>query len=347
MNSAPRHFDALQSGRRPLGRTGLSVTPLGLGAAGLGNLYRSMSDDDAVDVVRCALGLGFDLIDTAPFYGFGLSERRVGLALHMGPHRPVVSTKVGRVLKPTNNVAPPRHGFYSSEPYEPVFDYSYDGILRSHESSLQRLGLDRVDILLCHDLGTFAHGANSEPYVRQFLEGGYKAMLRLREEGTVRAIGLGVNECEICERLLLECDFDCVLLAGRYTLLEQPALVRLMPLCGERGVSVIVGGPFNSGILAGGTESQHAHYNYQDAPGSVVGRVQRISEICRAFSTPVGAAALQFVLAHPQVAAVIPGCSSVEEVRRTSAWMAQRIPIELWDALRAAGLLSKDAPTPP
>lgn len=329
---------------RPLGRTRVEVTALGLGGGGLGNLYRSLPDEQAIDTVRAALDAGYRLIDTSPFYGFGLSERRVGAALRGRTDRPILSTKVGRILKPTNDVSTPRHSFYSSEPFEPEFDYSYDGVMRSYESSLARLGVDRVDILLCHDLGEYTHGSNSEPHVRDFLHGGYRAMVELREQGAVSAIGLGVNECEICERLVPECDFDCLLLAGRYTLLEQAALARLMPLCEERHVSLMIGGPFNSGILS--SETEHRPYNYQEPPRSIVERVGRIAEICRAFATPIGAAALQFVLAHPQVATVIPGCSSVEEVRKTQTWMAHRIPPELWDALRDAGLLAPHAPTP-
>ncbi len=345
MNPAAASGIRASSRLRSLGRTGLAITPIGLGGGGLGNLYRDISDEQAIDIVRTGLDAGFGLIDTAPFYGFGLSERRIGAALR-GRARPILSTKVGRILKPTRDVSVPRHSFYSREPFEPHYDYSYDGILRSHESSLGRLGVDRVDILLCHDLGTFAHGAESEHYLAQFLQGGYRAMVELREQKVVGAIGLGVNECEVCERLLPECDFDCLLLAGRYTLLEQPALERLIPQCEARDVSLIIGGPFNSGILASAEGHQHAHYNYQTAPRSVVERVQRIGEICRAFSTPVGAAALQFVLAHPRVASVIPGCSSVDEVRKTHAWMTHPIPTELWQALRAADLLASAAPTP-
>ncbi len=346
MNYAPTSSGTLPNTLRPIGRTSVMTTPFGLGGAGLGNLYRPLPDEQAIALVHTALDAGMHLLDTAPFYGFGLSERRIGAALAERTIRPILSTKVGRILKPSPGATVPRYSFHSSEPYEPHFDYSYDGIMRSHESSLERLRVDRVDVLLCHDLGPFAHGANSEAHVRLFLDGGYRAMLRLREEGVVRAIGLGVNECEICERLLEQCDFDCLLLAGRYTLLEQPALARLLPLCASKGVSLIVGGPFNSGILAASVDSQHEHYNYERAPTSIVERVQRIADICRAFSTPVGAAALQFPLAHPQVAAVIPGCSTVDEVNKASAWMRHPIPTELWDALRRAGLLEADAPTP-
>ena len=345
MNDTPTSIGRSSDSRRPLGRTGVRLSAFGLGGSGLGNLYRSVADEDAIAIVHAAIDSGVGFLDTAPFYGFGLSERRIGTALNGLAQIPILSTKVGRILDPSPGARAPRHGFHSNEPYEPRFDYSHDAILRSHESSLTRLQVDRVDVLLCHDLGTYAHGADSAHYTRQFLDGGYRAMHRLREEGAVRAIGLGVNECEICEELLEVCDFDCLLLAGRYTLLEQPALARLLPMCAKRNVSVVVGGPFNSGILAA-TNTDNEHYDYRRAPRSVVERVQRIAEICRAFSTPVGAAALQFPLAHPQVAAVIAGCSSVAEIKSASAWMRHPIPSELWDALRSAGLLDPTAPAP-
>lgn len=339
-------IQSIDASPRRLGRTDVMVPTFGLGGGTLGNLYRPLADEDATAIVHAALDLGVRYFDTAPFYGFGLSERRIGAALAARDTSPLLSTKVGRLLEPSDDTSVPRHGFYSTEPFEPRFDYSYDAVLRSHASSLERLRVERVDVLLCHDIGVYAHGERSESYVKQFLDGGYRAMRNLREEGTVGAIGLGVNECEICERLLAECDFDCLLLAGRYTLLEQPALARLLPMCAQRGVSLIVGGPFNSGILAAAAYAQEQHYDYQRAPTTIVERVQRIADVCRRFSTPVGAAALQFPLAHPQVACVIPGCSSVEEVRQAAAWMRHPIPEELWLALRSEGLVDPEAPLP-
>ncbi len=344
MSSSTQSMDASLVQPRRLGRTDLMMPTLGLGGGTLGNLYRPLADEDAIAIVHAALDLGVRYFDTAPFYGFGLSERRIGSALAARNATPILSTKVGRVLEPSEDTSVPRHGFYSREPYEPRFDYSYDAVLRSHESSLGRLQVDRVDVLLCHDIGTYAHGERSEAYVKQFLDGGYRAMRQLREEGAIRAIGLGVNECEICERLLAECDFDCLLLAGRYTLLEQPALARLLPMCAQRGVSLIVGGPFNSGILAAAANAKDQHYDYQQAPTTIVERVQRIAHVCRTFSAPVGAAALQFPLAASQVACVIPGCSSVDEIRQVNEWMRHPIPKELWRALRDEGLIDAAAP---
>jgi D-threo-aldose 1-dehydrogenase len=322
--------------RRTLGRSPVAVPELGLGGAGLGNLYRAISDEDAIATLRCASELHIEFLDTAPYYGFGLSESRIGDALRSGMKRPILSTKVGRVLEPASdvNIEEARHGFFSPEPFEPRFDYSYDGVLRSHDSSLRRLGVDRIDVLLCHDIGAVTHGAEHEQRLKEFLDGGYRAMVRLREESAVGAIGLGVNEWEVCAQLLPLCDLDCLLLAGRYTLLEQPALEHLFPLCAERDVSVIVGGPFNSGLLAMGASAQ------------IRQRVQRIANVCRTHGVPVPAAALQFPLAHHQIAAVVPGCSSAAEVRQSVQWMNVRIPADLWRDLRAEGLLHAAAPVP-
>lgn len=335
--------------KRMLGRSSVPVSALGLGGGGLGNLYRALPHEEAIATVRRALDEGIDFFDTAPFYGFGLSERRIGEALCAHPrHAVTLSTKVGRTLFAIerDDVRVPRHSFYSSEPYEPRFDYSYDGVLRSCESSLRRLRTDYIDVLLCHDIGALTHGQEHEPRLQEFMQGGYRAMQRLRDEGTVRAIGIGVNECEVCSSLLPRCDFDCVLLAGRYTLLEQGALTELFPLCAERQVSIIVGGPFNSGILASRPSDADAHYNYEKAPVQIRERVQRIERICARFGVPMPAAALQFPLAHPQVASVIPGCSSADEVHHAAQWMTTSIPSELWKALRSEALLHIDAPVP-
>ncbi len=334
---------------RTLGSTSVPVSPLGLGGAGIGNLYRAIDDETAQATVRCALRVGINFIDTAPHYGFGLSERRIGTVIreHSG-QRVVLSTKVGRVLVPLNrnDIGGPRHGFVSPEPFEPKFDYSHDGVMRSFESSLERLGVTRIDVLLCHDIGALTHADQHEARLLEFLEGGYQAMRRLREEGAVGAIGVGVNEWEVCADLVQRCDLDCLLLAGRYTLLEQAPLHTLFPVCRERGVSVIIGGPFNSGILAADSIQAGAPYNYQAAPPSVLKRATRIASICRELDVPLQAAALQFPLAHPQVAAVVAGCSSAGEVERAAEWMQHPISPELWRALRDADLLHPAAPVP-
>jgi len=327
---------------RPTNRLGLP--PLGFGAAGIGNLYAAMSDAAAREAVEAALAAGLTYFDTAPHYGFGLSETRLGAIL---PSTAKVSTKVGRLLRPAPEADPAaeRHGFVAAAPFEPVFDYSYDGVMRSFEASLKRLKRDRVEVLLAHDLGPVTHGADDAMRRRQFFEGGYKAMRALRDGGATDAIGLGVNEWEICDAALDEGDFDVFLLAGRYTLLEQTALDRFLPRCAARNVSIIVGGPFNSGVLVEGVKAG-AHYDYGPASAQVLDRVRRLEAVCLAHATPLAAAALRFPSAHPQVVSVIPGLSSPAQVRQALVWAGHAIPDALWDDLRALGLLHPDAPTP-
>ncbi|MBW8860231.1 MAG: aldo/keto reductase [Caulobacter sp.] len=328
---------------RAKGRGRLDLPPLGFGAAAIGNLYAAVSDAAARETIDAALAAGLAYFDTAPHYGFGLSETRLGEAL---PASAKVSTKVGRLLRPAPEADPAaeRHGFVGAAPFEPVFDYSHDGVMRSFEASLKRLKRDHIDVLLAHDLGAVTHGEDDAARRRQFFNGGYKAMRALRDSGAVGAIGLGVNEWEICDAALDEGDFDVFLLAGRYTLLEQTALDRFLPRCAARDVSIIVGGPFNSGILVEGARPG-AHYNYGPASAEIVERVRRLEAVCLAHATPLAAAALQFPLAHPQVQSVIPGMSGPGQVRQALAWAEHAIPDALWDDLRAEGLLHPDAPT--
>jgi len=322
----------------------LTLPTLGFGAGGIGNLYAALSDEAARETIEAALAEGIAYFDTAPHYGFGLSETRLGGVL---PASAKISTKVGRLLRPAPEADPlaERHGFVGAAPFEPVFDYSYDGVMRSFEASLGRLKRDHIDVLLAHDLGQSTHGADDEARRRQFFGGGYKAMRTLRDSGAVDAIGLGVNEWEICDAALDEGDFDVFLLAGRYTLLEQTALDRFLPRCAARDVSIIVGGPFNSGVLVEGVKPG-AHYNYGRASTEILDRVRKLEAVCLAHATPLAAAALQFPLAHPQVVSVIPGLSSPDQVRQALAWAARRIPAALWEDLRGEGLLHPDAPTP-
>jgi D-threo-aldose 1-dehydrogenase len=335
--------------KRTLGRTSLEVCTLGFGGAGIGNLYRPLCDDEAAGAVQASFAAGVRYFDTAPFYGFGLSEQRLGAVLG-GEAAPVVlSTKVGRRLVPTGpqdaNVG--REGYFSPRPFAPVFDYSYDAVMRSHEESLQRLGVSRVDILLCHDIGRLTHGAQHESRLREFLDGGYPALLEIRESGAVRAIGLGVNESEVCLELLQRCEFDCLLLAGRYTLLEQKPLDELLPLCEARGISILSGGPFNSGILAAGSRnSGRSHYNYAPPPAEVVDKVRALEAACDEFSVPLQAAALQFPLGHPAVASVVAGCATAAESRNAVAMFTTRIPAAFWMALRDRELIDPRAPLP-
>jgi D-threo-aldose 1-dehydrogenase len=334
---------------RPLGRTGLDVTELGLGLAPLGNLYRAVSDRDARETIDTAIDLGIRYFDTAPYYGFGLSERRSGDALRERSDI-VFSTKVGRLLNPAPDAdtTAERCGFASPMPFEPVFDYSYDGILRSHEHSLQRLGLARIHILLVHDIGRLTHGDRHGERLAQLIDGGgLQALRRLRDEKSVSAIGVGVNEVAICLDLMDRAELDVLLLAGRYTLLEQSAIDQLLPRCVSDGIAVVVGGPFNSGILAtGASAAAPARYNYSPAPVEIRQRASRLEQVCRSHGVPLAAAALRFPLAHPAVASVIPGLATPAEVRAGVAHLGTPIPDALWVDLRRDGLIDPRAPVP-
>jgi D-threo-aldose 1-dehydrogenase len=316
-----------------LGRTPLRVTRLGLGTAPLGGLYEPVAEGVAQSVVQRACERGLRLFDTAPLYGSGLAERRLGAALR--EHRRdelVVSTKVGRILEPNGEPTP--SFFRGTPPFHPVFDFSYDGALRSLEASLERLGLDRVDIALIHD---------PDDHFEAALSGAYVALRRLREEHVVGAIGVGMNQTQLLCRFAQEADFDCFLVAGRYTLLDRTAARELLPLCLERGIAVIAGGVFNSGILA---DSGSATFDYRPASADVVERVRQLSAACERWHIPLVAAAVQFPLGHPAVTSVLVGCRWVNELDEDVRLFDLDIPAGLWDELRDAGLLPEDVATP-
>lgn len=328
---------------------GLVPAKLGFGGAAIGNLYRPVGDDAARATIDAAWDRGIRRFDTAPHYGFGLSERRLGDALaDLDPGQVAfVSTKAGRVLRPApeRDLSTERQGFVSPEPVESAFDYSQGGVLRSFDASRDRLRRDRIDLLLAHDLGAMTHGADAAAQMATFLDGGYPAMRELRDARAVGAIGIGVNEIAVCEELLDRVDLDVILLAGRYTLLEQAALDGLLPRCLAKGVQVIVGGPYNSGILASGT-GPDARYNYETPPAEVTRRVDAIAAICARHDVPMAAAALQFPMAHPAVTAVIPGMADPAEVAQAAALATLPLPAALWTDLIDAGLIRADAPVP-
>ncbi len=329
-----------------IGTTDIHVSQLGFGAASLGNLYHTVDTATAMQAVEAAWDQGIRYFDTAPMYGFGLSERRLGDALRPHLNDYILSTKVGRLNKPVEK-APQKHEFYSPMPFDLEYDYSYDGVMRSFEDSLQRLGLSRVDILFMHDIGRLIHGDQNDALFATAMEGGLRAMTELREQKLVKAIGLGVNETEVCEAAMQYGDLDCFLLAGRYTLLEQNALQSFLPKCQAKNISVIVGGPYNSGILATGTRTKRTPtYNYAPAPQAIIERVQKLECLCDDFGVALSAAALQFPLAHPSIAAVIPGLSSAQRVDTTVAQLFTPIPQAFWLALRQTGLVSEAAPLP-
>jgi D-threo-aldose 1-dehydrogenase len=340
--------------QRRVGTTGLALSELGLGTAPLGNLYEPMSDTTARAILDAAVYAGICYVDTAPFYGFGLSERRVGDGLRC-QRSCVISTKVGRLLEPDACVIDDsiRFGFRSSLPFKPVFDYSHDAILRSWEASLQRLGRARIDLLYVHDVGAATHGAAHPAMWHQLTAGGgFRALERLRDEGSIGGFGLGVNEIAVCLEAMNYARLDALLLAGRYTLLEQGALDELFPQAKAGGTAVIVGGPYNSGILAVGTRaagtrsSAPPQYNYAPAPADVIARVARIEAVCERHAVSLAAAALQFPLAHPQVASVIPGIASVAQLWDTLRFYRMPIAPRFWEDLKSQGLLRDDAPVP-
>jgi D-threo-aldose 1-dehydrogenase len=335
---------------RPLGRTGLSVTELGFGTAPLGNLFRPLPDETARATLQAAAEAGFGYYDTAPFYGFGLSERRLGDALRRRVNV-VLSTKVGRLLAPVQGPVDEtlvRHGYATPMPFEPVFDYSYSAVMRVYEGSLQRLGLSRIDILYIHDIGTLTHGEQNTARMTELTKGGgLRALEELREGGAIAGFGMGVNEVAACLEVMDHARLDVILLAGRYTLLEQTPLDALFPRCEKAGTAIVIGGPYNSGILAVGTKAgAPLYFNYEPAPADVIDKVRRIEAVCARHGVPLAAAALQFPLAHPLVASVIPGLDSPERVEQTLALYQHKIPSALWRDLRGEKLIRMDAPLP-
>jgi D-threo-aldose 1-dehydrogenase len=315
--------------------------PLGFGGAPLGNMFAAVDEETAEATMAAAWQAGIRYYDTAPHYGAGLSEHRFGRVLRRYPRDSfVLSTKVGRILKPDPTVLSGPSPFDAGLPFRAEYDYSGDGTLRSIEDSLQRLGLARIDIVYVHDIAEDAHGPGwREPFAKA-MAGAGQALIRLREEGVIRAWGLGVNRVEACEAALEQSDPDIFLLAGRYTLLDQSALPGLLPRCAARNVQVVAGGPFNSGMLAGGD-----HFNYVPAPAELLDRRARLHSICEAYEVDLRAAALQFCAAHPVVSAVIPGAKGPAKVLQNAMLMSQHIPPAFWQTLKDWGLIPVDAPT--
>ena len=324
-----------------IGRTTLHVSRLGVGTVALGNMYEAVPESAAADVLDEAGKWGLTHFDTAPLYGMGLAERRIGPLLATRPRDSfVLSTKVGRLLRADAPIDPRtlRDGkplFVDTPPLNPVFDFSYDATLRCVEESLERLGLDRVDILYLHD---------PDDHYEQALNGAYRALERLRGEGAVTAIGAGMTQTRMLAQFARAGDFDCFLLAGRYTLLDQSALTELLPLCQARGISLVIGGVYNSGILTNPVPG--ARYDYRGAPPELVSRAQRIAAICARHDVPLKAAAIQFPFGHPAVASVLTGVRSSAELAENAAMLSLPIPPQMWEELRAEDLLSQEVPVP-
>jgi D-threo-aldose 1-dehydrogenase len=333
--------------RRRIGRTSLEVSALSLGTAPLGGLYRDPGDEAAQATVDAAWNAGVRFFDTAPHYGHTRAEHRLGAALRRYPRDEyVLSTKVGRRFVPRTHAYDGSEGWQNPLPFEAIYDYTREGILRSYEDSQQRMGLADIDILLVHDIGRLTHGERNVHYWRQLSEGGgFRALDELRAAGAIKAIGFGVNEREAILEAMREFDIDCALLAGRYTLLEQTPLDDLLPACTARGVSILLGGAFNSGILARGLEGDRK-FNYGDAPPEVLTRVAQLDAICQRFKVPLAAAALQFPYAHAAVATVLTGARSAAEMRENAASFETVLPREFWLAVRDEGLIDTRAPLP-
>lgn len=341
MTLATRHWDRLGNG-------GLTLTELGFGTAPLGNLYRAISDADADATLEAAWAGGVRYYDTAPLYGLGLSETRLNRFLRGKPRDEyVLSTKIGRLLRPCEPAR--RDGqdkWFEVPSRNEAFDYTHDGVMRSIEFSLERLGVDRVDILYAHDLDVFNRGSQAvvDAAIDELMGSGYRALVSLRDQGVIKAFGAGVNEWQSCQTMAERGDFDLFLLAGRYTLLEQEALDSFLPLCIERGIGIVIGGPYNSGILATGAR-EGAFYNYDPAPPEILDRVSRIDAVCARHGTRMVDAAFRFPLLHPAVVSVIPGGQGAAETASNLAAAQASIPPALWADLKAEGLLREDAPT--
>lgn len=325
--------------------TMLELPAYGLGAASMGNLYSAISDDEAHKALTTAQTQGFDYFDTAPFYGHGLSEQRIGSYLETAPHRPLISTKVGRTLHPAGSNPIPDNGFTSPAPFIPSFDYSAAGVRASFAGSQSRLGIESVDILLLHDIGEMTHGAAHGTILKQAFEEALPEMVALKSEGKTKWIGLGVNEIEVCREVIDKVDLDVLLIAGRYTLMEHDLSLPFLNDCHTRGVKIIIGGAFNSGLLVA-AENGPLRYDYTTPPQWALDRVAALRNICRVFETPLPAVALQFCSAHPAVTSVIPGPQSAEQVQQIKNWIATDIPTSLWNHLKEHSLISRDAPVP-
>lgn len=328
---------------RTIGRTGLAVTEFSFGTAALGGLYRACPRDVAMATLQAAWDEGLRYFDTAPWYGFGLAERVTGDFLRDKPKSDyVLSSKVGRIMFPVPDDKVPSYGYVDPLPFDVRYDYSYDGIMRSVELSHARLGLNRIDMLYVHDIGVYTHGAERNAFhMRQFFDSGLKALQELKSSGTIKAFGLGVNEIPVCLNVLHETDLDCILLAGRYTLLDRSAVAELLPLCAAKGTSLVVGGVFNSGILATGPV-EGAHFDYMPATADIAGKVGAMMEIAKSRGVPLAAPALQFPLEHPAVASVLIGTAKPESLHRNMALARLDLSKDIYPAFEPHTLVAPE-----
>ncbi len=340
-------MDSIQ--KRKLGHTDVAPTELGFGGGPLGELFERVSESQAQETLKVAWDVGVRYFDTAPFYGYGKSEHRIGRFLREKEREEfLLSTKVGRVLQATHNLKNSSQNMWvGGLPFDCTFDYSYDGIMRSYEDSLQRLGLNSVDLLLIHDLDYFFHTTEEQvsASLAQVYTSGWRALDELRSSGQIKGVGAGLNMLGIVPRLLDMADLDFFIIAMPYTLLNQDALDVEFPKCADQGVSIVVGSVFASGILATGP-TEDAFYGYAPASAEILEKTRHIETICKRHNTPLAAAALQFPLAHPIVSAVIPGAHKPAHIHSNYKFFKQEIPDDLWAELKAEKLVRSDAPTP-
>lgn len=330
----------------PLGRTDVKVTAMSFGGAPIGNFMRPFSDEEARAMVDAAWELGIRFFDTAPLYGHGLSEQRLGAALAVRERSEyTVASKAGRVLDAADPKDIDSGLWVDPAPFNARYDYSYDGIMRSVEQSLQRLNIENLDIVFMHDIDRYTHGSEQPKMFAKALDEGFAALVDLRSQGVIKAIGFGVNEADICADAVRNTDTDAVLLAGRYTLLEQEPLDDLLPMCESRGIGVVLGGVYNSGVLATGAVPG-AKFNYGPAPEPVLEKVRKIQEVVADHGVSLPAAALQFSAAHPAVASICVGSRNAAQQAQSAELFRADIPAGFWEDLRSAGLIRTDAPTP-
>ena len=325
----------------------LKIKNISYGTAVLGNYYEVLSNEEASKVINKAFDLGINYFDTAPLYGFGLSEHRVGMNLQLKDRDSyILSTKVGRLLSPADPKEIDRGAWKGGLNFNPYYDYSYDGTMRCIEQSMHRLGISKIDILHIHDVDYFTHKEKHlvEKYFSEAIKGAYKALEELRRNGNISAISIGINEFEMAERFLKEVDVDCVMLAGRYTLLEQNSLKTFLPLCEKNKVDILLAAPFNSGILAG--NENNLNWNYAKASKELIDKVHSLKKICGNYNIPLAAAAIQFPLAHPVVKTVVTGAVNVKELEDNVSYLDVKIPNDFWQELKTLDLIAKESPVP-
>ncbi|MBT5330035.1 MAG: aldo/keto reductase [Gemmatimonadetes bacterium] len=330
-------------------RTGVELSTLGFGGAPLGELFDPVSETEAQETLQAAWDAGIRYYDTAPFYGYGKSEHRLGHFLRQQERKDfILSSKVGRVLTATRDLDSfDKGGWIGGLPFDYRFDYSYDGIMRSWEDSLQRLGLSSIDVLLIHDLDSFFHDSEQRfsAHLNQLITSGWRALDELRSQGLIKAVGTGLNRMGALPRLIDAVDLDLSIVAMPYTLLDQEVLEEEFPLCEEHGVRIVIGAVFASGILVSGP-TEGARYAYNTASPEILDKPRRIQEVCQRHDVPLPAAAMQFPLGHPLVSAIIPGAMEPSHIQTNAKWFQHEIPADMWAELKTEGLLREDAPTP-